>query len=87
MGLKTFCSICCIFPLMRYRDYYTVGLVKRKGSPMTAKIKVDRNTPFSLLKALALSLARDIDCGDRSARVELEAVMALIPNSPKGRFA
>lgn len=54
---------------------------------MTAKIKVDRNTPFSLLKALALSLARDIDCGDRSARIELEAVMALIPNSPKGRFA
>lgn len=54
---------------------------------MTAKIKVDRNTPFSLLKALALSLARDIDSGDRTARVDLEAVMALIPNAPKGRFA
>lgn len=56
---------------------------------MTANIKVDRNTPLSLLKALALSLARDIDKGEdpRSARIELERVMALVPDAPKGKFA
>lgn len=56
---------------------------------MTAKIKVDANTPFSLLKALALSLARDIDNREdvASAREQLERVMALIPTAPKGKFA
>lgn len=57
---------------------------------MTASIKVDRNTPLSLLKALALSLARDIDSreGDvAGARLELERVMTLVPTAPQSRFA
>lgn len=57
---------------------------------MTASIKIDRRTPLSLLKALALSLARDIDNreGDvAGARLELERVMALVPTAPQPRFA
>ncbi len=54
-----------------------------------AKIKVDQNTPLSVLKALALSFARDVDRGEdvEASRSELERVMALIPDAPKGRFA
>lgn len=56
---------------------------------MTASIKIDRHTPLSVLKALALSLARDIDKGEDAsgARVQLELVMALVPTAPKGKFA
>lgn len=54
---------------------------------MTATIKIDRNTPLSLLKALALSFAREIDCGNEDARKELERVMALVPTAPEARFA
>lgn len=57
---------------------------------MTVSIKIDHKTPLSILRALALSFARDIDTreGNVSAtRIELERVMALIPNAPKGRFA
>ena len=73
----------------RPAGYYTVGLVKRKGSPMTATIKIDRTTPLSVLKALAMSFARDIDRGEEieANRNELERVFALIPTAPKGRFA
>lgn len=74
---------------MRPTDYYTVALVKRKGSPMTARIPLDTKTPLSILKALALSFARDIDNGeDRTGelRQELERVMALVPTAPEARF-
>lgn len=34
-----------------------------------------KNTPFSLMKAIALSLARDIDRGQSDLRSELELVL------------
>lgn len=56
----------------------------------SARIKVDTNTPLSLLQALALSFARDIDRGedtDGALRAELERVMALVPDARQPRFA
>lgn len=41
-----------------------------------------KTAPVSLLAALALSLARDIDRGATELREELETVMALIPTAP-----
>lgn len=41
-----------------------------------------KTAPLSLLEALALSLARDIDRGATELREELESVMALVPNAP-----
>jgi hypothetical protein len=45
-----------------------------------AKIKLE-TASYSILKALALSLARDIDAGNGAALNELERVMSLIPNA------
>lgn len=45
-------------------------------------IKVDYQTaPLSVLKALALSLAREIDQGKRDLREELERVMSYVPDA------
>lgn len=45
-------------------------------------IKVDYKTaPLSVLKAIALSLARDIDQGKRDLCEELERVMAYVPTA------
>lgn len=41
-----------------------------------------KTAPLSLLVALALSLARDIDRGATELRSELESIMALIPTAP-----
>lgn len=75
---------------MSQPDCYTVGLVKRKGSPMTpTKIKLDKTTPLSVLRALALSFARDIDNGEDcngELRNELERVMSLVPDAREARF-
>lgn len=56
---------------------------------MTLAMKLDKTTPLSVLKALALSLARDIDNREdaETARERLEEVFALIPNAPQPRFA
>lgn len=35
-----------------------------------------KTAPFSLVKAIALSLAREIDCGAVELRAELERVLA-----------
>lgn len=35
-----------------------------------------KNAPFSLVKAIALSLAREIDCGATELRSELERVLS-----------
>lgn len=53
------------------------------------KIKLDANTPLSVLRALALSFARDIDRGEdvERSREELERIMALVPKAPQPRFA
>lgn len=49
---------------------------------MSTAIKVDpEKLPLSMLKALALSLARDIDRGATELRDELERIMALIPDA------
>ena len=40
-----------------------------------------RTAPLSLLSAVALSLARDIDAGKKELREELERVMAYIPTA------
>lgn len=45
---------------------------------MSIKIKPE-TAPLSVLKALALSLARDIDNGAVELRAELERVMACVP--------
>lgn len=45
-----------------------------------AKIKLE-TAPLQVLKALALSLAREIDNGNRAAIDELERVMSLIPTA------
>lgn len=47
--------------------------------------RLDRE-PLSTLKALALSLARDIDRGNEELRDQLEYVMALIPDAPERSF-
>lgn len=45
-------------------------------------IKVNPETaPLSVLKALAMSLARDIDRGAGELRDELEHIMRLIPDA------
>jgi len=54
-----------------------------------AKIKLDKTTPLSVLRALALSFARDIDNGedrDGELRCELERVMSLVPDAREARF-
>lgn len=49
---------------------------------MSTAIKVNPETaPLSVLKALALSLARQIDQGANDLREELERVMRLIPDA------
>lgn len=49
---------------------------------MTTAIKINYQTaPLSVLKALALSLARDIDQGRKDLRDELERVMSYVPTA------
>ncbi len=46
------------------------------------KTKIDlKNAPLPLLKALALSLARDIDRGSTELREELERIMSYVPTA------
>lgn len=44
-------------------------------------IKSYAKEPLSVLKAIAISLARDIDRGQEDLRGELERVMAAIPDA------
>lgn len=53
---------------------------------MTMTDKDLKNAPFSLIKALALSLARDIDLGKTELRGELERVLALAVTAPEPRL-
>lgn len=49
--------------------------------------KIDlKNAPFSLVKAIALSLARDIDRGQQELREELERVMSYAFSAPEPRL-
>lgn len=49
-------------------------------------IKINPKTaPLSVLKALALSLARDIDRGKHDLRDYLEEVLALVPAAKETR--
>ena len=49
---------------------------------MTMTDKDLKTAPFSFLKALALSLARDIDLGKRELQGELERVLTLAITAP-----
>jgi hypothetical protein len=49
--------------------------------------KIDlKNAPFSLVKAIALSLARDIDRGQHNLRDELERVLSYAPDAKVSAF-
>lgn len=52
---------------------------------MTLTNKDLKNAPFSLVKAIALSLARDIDLGKPGLKGELELVLALAATAPEMR--
>ena len=48
---------------------------------MTIKIKDLKKEPLSVLKALALSVARDIDNGQRDLQPVLERIFEAIPTA------
>lgn len=52
---------------------------------MTMTDKDLKTAPYSFLKALALSLARDIDLGKRELQGELERILALAIDAPEMR--
>lgn len=53
---------------------------------MTMTDKDLKTAPFSFLKALALSLARDIDLGKKGLQADLEHVLSLAIDAPEMRL-